>query len=192
MPYLGRAPVGVAGNKIDGDLKVTGTISGESINDKLALDTAAVLNDHFEIESGGTDGSGTNAGDNLLIEDVAADSFLSGGGQLNALTGFAATIHDLGTPTSGTVNYGTDLTLTISTENGTDTQGYAATVRDLDIGVLTNTTALPNANGVGTFVVRTGANAGGKSGQTVVDITGVNSGARNEFTLTVSASGAAA
>ena len=104
MPYLGRAPVGVAGNKIDGDLKVTGTISGESINDKLALDTAAVLNDHFEIESGGTDGSGTNAGDNLLIEDVAADSFLSGGGQLNALTGFAATIHDLGTPTSGTVN----------------------------------------------------------------------------------------
>ena len=63
MPYLGRAPVGVAGNVIDGDLKVTGTISGESINNKLALDTAAVLNDHFEIEAGGTDGSGTNAND---------------------------------------------------------------------------------------------------------------------------------
>ena len=62
----------------------------------------------------------------------------------------------------------------------------------MDIGVLTNTTAIPNANGVGTFTVRTGANAGGKAGQTVVDITGVNSGARNEFTLTVSASGAAA
>jgi hypothetical protein len=28
MPYLGRAPVGVSGNVIDGDLKVTGTISG--------------------------------------------------------------------------------------------------------------------------------------------------------------------
>ena len=95
-------------------------------------------------------------------------------------------------PTSGTVNYGTDLTITVSTENGTDSQGYAATVRDLDIGVLTNTTSAPNANGVGTFTVRTGANAGGKSGQTVVDITGINSGARNEFTLTVSASGAAA
>ena len=104
MPYLGRAPVGVAGNKIDGDLKVTGTISGESINDKLALDNAAVLNDHFEIESGGTDGSGTNAGDNLLIEDVAADSFLSGGGQLAANTGFAATIFDHGTVASLTVN----------------------------------------------------------------------------------------
>ena len=104
MPYLGRAPVGVAGNKIDGDLKVTGTISGESINDKLALDTAAVLNDHFEIESGGTDGSGTNAGDNLLIEDVAADSFLSGGGQIAATTGFSATIFDHGTVASLTVN----------------------------------------------------------------------------------------
>ena len=104
MPYLGRAPVGVAGNLIDGDLKVTGTISGESINNKLALDTAAVLNDHFEIESGGTDGSGTNAGDNLLIEDVAADSFLSGGGQLAANTGFSATIFDHGTVASLTVN----------------------------------------------------------------------------------------
>ena len=104
MPYLGRAPVGVAGNVIDGDLKVTGTISGESINNKLALDTAAVLNDHFEIESGGTDGSGTNAGDNLLIEDVAADSFLSGGGQLAANTGFSATIFDHGTVASLTVN----------------------------------------------------------------------------------------
>ena len=70
MPYIGRAPVGVAGNIIEGDLKVTGTISGESINDKLALDTAAVLDDHFEIEAGGTDGSGTNAGDNLLLEDI--------------------------------------------------------------------------------------------------------------------------
>ena len=95
-------------------------------------------------------------------------------------------------PTSGTVNYGTDLTVTVSTENGTDSQGYAATVRDIDIGVLTNTTATPDANGVGTFTVRTGANAGGKSGDTIIDITGINSGARKEFTLTVSASGAAA
>ena len=106
MPYLGRAPaaIGTIANELEGDLKVKGTISGESINDKLAMDTAAVLDDHFLIEDGGTDGSATNAGDNLLLEDVAADSFLSGGGQLNANTGFSATIFDLGTPTSGTVN----------------------------------------------------------------------------------------
>tara|TARA_R100000963_G_C4592529_1_gene69202 strand:+ start:105 stop:677 length:573 start_codon:yes stop_codon:yes gene_type:complete len=95
-------------------------------------------------------------------------------------------------PTSGTVNYGDDLNVTVATQNGTDTQGYSATVRDTDIGVLTNTTAIPNENSVGTFTIRTGANAGGKAGQTIVDITGINSGARKEFTLTVSASGAAA
>ena len=95
-------------------------------------------------------------------------------------------------PTSGTVNYGTNLVINVSTQNGEDSQGYAATIRDIDIGVLTNTTAPPNANGVGVFTIRTGANAGGKSGQTIVDITGINSGARSEFTLTVSASGAAA
>ena len=95
-------------------------------------------------------------------------------------------------PTSGTVNYGTDLILDVITENGEDTQGYAATIRDTDIGVLANTTARPDANGSGVFTIRTGANAGGKPGQTIVDITGINSGARKEFTLTVSASGAAA
>ena len=106
MPYLGRAPaaIGSIANVITGDLKVAGTISGESINDKLAMDTAAVLDDHFLIEDGGTDGSATNAGDNLLLEDVAADSFLSGGGQLNANTGFSATIFDHGTVASLTVN----------------------------------------------------------------------------------------
>ena len=36
--------------------------------------------------------------------------------------------------------------------------------------------------------LKTGSNAGGKSGQTIVDITGVNSGARKEFTLTVNPS----
>ena len=95
-------------------------------------------------------------------------------------------------PTSGTVDYGTNLVVDVSTANGEDSQGYAATIRDMDIGVLANRTAIPNANGVGVFTIRTGANAGGKSGQTIVDITGINSGARKEFTLTVSASGAAA
>ena len=95
-------------------------------------------------------------------------------------------------PTSGTVDYGSDLVINVSTANGEDSQGYAATVRDIDIGALINTTAPPNVNGEGVFTIRTGANAGGKSGQTIVDITGINSGARKEFTLTVSASGAAA
>ena len=96
------------------------------------------------------------------------------------------------TPTSGSVDYGTNLTINVTTANGEDTQGYAATVRDTDIGVLTNTTSTPNVNGQSIFTIRTGANAGGKSGDTIVDITGINSGARSEFTLTVSASGAAA
>ena len=91
-------------------------------------------------------------------------------------------------PTSGTVNYGTNLVINVSTQNGEDSQGYAATIRDTDIGVLTNITAPINANGVGVFTIRTGSNAGGKSGQTIVDITGVNSGARKEFTLTVNPS----
>jgi len=95
-------------------------------------------------------------------------------------------------PTSGTINYGDQLAITVSTNNGDDPQGYAATVRDTDIAVLDNISAPPDANGAGVFTVQTGANAGGKSGQTILDITGINSGARKEFTLTVSASGAAA
>ena len=95
-------------------------------------------------------------------------------------------------PTSGTINYGDELSVTVATNNGDDVQGYVATIRDTDIGALTNTSAPINENGVGSFTVVTGANAGGKSGQTIMDITGINSGARKEFTLTVSASGAAA
>ena len=74
-------------------------------------------------------------------------------------------------------------TIDVSTENGEDTQGYAATIRDTDIGVLANTTAPPDANGAGVFTIRTGANAGGKSGQTIVDITGINSGAQEKSLL---------
>ena len=75
MPYFGRAPTGTgAANKIEGDLKVTGTISGESVNGKMGLDatdgSASNLDDHITIEDGGTDGSGTNAGDDLLLEDI--------------------------------------------------------------------------------------------------------------------------
>ena len=95
------------------------------------------------------------------------------------------------TPTTGTVDYGDDLQITVATENGTDGQGYAATSRDLDIARLVNTTAIPDDNGVGTFTIQTGANAGGKDGTTIIDITGINTGARKEVTINVSASGAA-
>ena len=94
------------------------------------------------------------------------------------------------TPTTGTVDYGDDLQITVVTENGTDSQGYAATSRDLDIAQLVQTTAIPDENGVGTFVVNTGDNAGGKDGTTIIDLTGINTGARKEVTINVSASGA--
>ena len=80
MPYLGRAPT--VANNVTGDLAVSGSIladgqiSGGRINHKLALDGSdasspqANENDQFIFEDGGTDGSGTNAGDNLLLEDV--------------------------------------------------------------------------------------------------------------------------
>ena len=95
-------------------------------------------------------------------------------------------------PTSGTVDYGTNLEISVSTDNGEDSQGYAATIRDRGIGSLVNNTATPDSNGVGVFTIRTGAAAGGKSGQTIIDITGINSGARREFTLTVGSAGVAA
>ena len=92
------------------------------------------------------------------------------------------------TPTVGTVDYGDNFTFTITTTDGTDGQGYAATSRDPDIARLS--TAVTNTNeGVGTFTATTGANAGGRSGTTIIDVTGVNSGARKEITITVSASG---
>ena len=81
MPYLGRAP-GV-GNTVTGNLKVSGTISAESINDKLALNGSdnsspqANANDQILLEAGTlTDASHASvvptmaASDNLLLEDV--------------------------------------------------------------------------------------------------------------------------
>ena len=80
MPYLGRNPA--ISNTVTGDLAVSGSIladgqiSGGRINHKLALNGSdasspqANENDQFLIEDGGSDGSGTNAGDNILLEDV--------------------------------------------------------------------------------------------------------------------------
>ena len=83
MPYFGREPQGILANTIEGNLKVTGTISADSINDKLALngsDTSSPqsnANDQIVLEAGTLDDSthtsvvpAMAATDNLLLEDV--------------------------------------------------------------------------------------------------------------------------
>ena len=83
MPYLGREPQGILANTIEGNLKVTGTISAESINDKLALNGSdnsspqSNANDQIVLEAGTLDDSthtsvvpAMAATDNLLLEDV--------------------------------------------------------------------------------------------------------------------------
>ena len=93
-------------------------------------------------------------------------------------------------PTIATVNYGDTLSFTVSTQNGEDNQGYSAQSRDTDIAIFENKRVIPDTNGVATFNVFTGTVAGGKSGQVVLDVVGINSGGRNSVTLNVSASGA--
>ena len=79
MPYLGRAPTGTGSvTEIDGDLTVTGNIkSGGQLtsNDTLfkqIMDgtdgSSTNARDNIIIEDGGTDGSGTNAGDDICLE----------------------------------------------------------------------------------------------------------------------------
>lgn len=89
-------------------------------------------------------------------------------------------------PSSSITDFGTDVIIQVSTDSGEDSQGYSATVRDTTIAVLESIKAIPDENGIGTFTLRTGANAGGQSGNTIVDIIGINTGARAEFNLTVS------
>ena len=88
MPYLGRNPA--ISNTVTGDLAVSGSIladgqiSAGRINHKLALNGSdaaspqANENDQFLIEDGGSDGSGTNAGDNLLLENATGGQAISG------------------------------------------------------------------------------------------------------------------
>lgn len=92
-------------------------------------------------------------------------------------------------PTIATVNFGDTAIITVSTDSGDDPQGYSMVSRDTDIAVIENKRANPDDNGNGKFNVFTGLNAGSKSGQVILDITGLNSGARGTVSLTVSASG---
>ena len=90
-------------------------------------------------------------------------------------------------PTKATADFSATTTFTAETDNGEDPQGYVAVSRDVDIALLTNTKELPD-NGIATFTISTGVNAGSKSGTVKIDVTGINTGARAEFELTVSAS----
>jgi hypothetical protein len=92
-------------------------------------------------------------------------------------------------PSVATVNYGDTVTFNVNSVNGEDTQGYSSKSRDTDIAKLVNAKETPNDEGSATFTVQTGANAGGKNGTVIIDVLGINTGARSTYQLTVSASG---
>ena len=92
-------------------------------------------------------------------------------------------------PTNITVAFGDTASFVVKTTNGNDVQGYYAKSRDEDIAVLENSKVVPNSAGEATFNIYTGINAGSKSGLVVLDVTGLNTGARSTVSLTVSASG---
>jgi hypothetical protein len=91
------------------------------------------------------------------------------------------------TPTNATAAFSDTVVLQVQSVGGEDSQGWTAVSRDSDIGILEDTTAEP-VNSVGIFNILTGLNAGSKTGLVKIDITGINTGARATFELTVSAS----
>ena len=100
MPYLGRTPAGAAGNKITGDLKVTGVLSADSISNNIVLDgtDGSSSNATDNVVMDGTDSDSTNVDDNLLYEENTGDMLQS----LILTDGYAGADFDLGTNTSGT------------------------------------------------------------------------------------------
>jgi len=188
MPYLGRAPaaIGTIANVIEGDLKVKGTISGESINDKFAFDTAADINDHFLIEAGGTDGSGTNAGDNMLLEDTTEG--LAESVELSAITDRAGTSGQLLTsagagapPTFTTVSGGGLQSVQTFTSSGTWNRPSGITK------VMVYVVGGGGGGGGGTSSGRSGGGGGG--GGCAIEFLDVSS--TSSATVTIGAAGAA-
>ncbi len=111
MPYLGRAPVGAAGNIIDGDLKVTGQLTAQDTLFKQILNgtdgSSSNAGDNLLIEDGGTDGSGTNAGDDMCLEKgTESISPPDSGSVLQTLTATDSTVRTT-TSTSYAVNSNT-------------------------------------------------------------------------------------
>lgn len=92
-------------------------------------------------------------------------------------------------PKNITVDYGDTATFVVKTTNGNDSNGYYAKSRDTEIAVIESSKVTPNSAGEATFNINTGINAGSRSGSVIIDITGLNTGARSTVNLTVSASG---
>jgi len=90
MPYLGRAPTGTGSvTEIDGDLKITGQLTAQDTLFKMILDgtdgSSTNASDNIIIEDGGTDGSGTDAGDDICTEKDTSNKV--GGGNIVDITG---------------------------------------------------------------------------------------------------------
>ena len=136
MPYIGQTGnfIGAPGSHL-GNLTVTGNIkSGGQLtaNDtlfKIVMDTAADLGDNFLIEAGGTDGSGTNAGDDICLEgqteavvNLSSNVSFGSGGILETLAlvcdGRARTVRS-GTYTPQSVSAVQEFTTTYADLNGT-------------------------------------------------------------------------
>ena len=100
MPYLGRTPAGAAGNKITGDLKVTGVLSADGIHNNILLNgtDGSSSNATDNVVMNGTDSDSTNADDNVLYEENTGDMLQS----LILTDGYAGADFDLGTNTTGT------------------------------------------------------------------------------------------
>ena len=151
MPYIGRAPTGTGSvTEIDGDLKITGQLTANDTLFKMIMDTAANLGDNILIEDGGTDGSGTNAGDDICLEkateaivNLSSNVSFGSGGILETLSmvcdGRARTVRS-GTYTPGNVTGAQTPNLTYADLNGssiayTPPSGTTSVVYDFNLMV---------------------------------------------------------
>jgi len=110
MPYLGRVPTGVGSlTEFDGDLKITGQLTSNETLFKMIMDasdgSATDDGDNILIEAGGTDGSGTNAEDDICLEQEQKIPFNQGGGNEGRTIEEFAMVCDGGSVTVGSGTY---------------------------------------------------------------------------------------